>query len=182
MYAMLASIMSAFLWSVILKITVFDKMVKERLQEGTKLRDLKREDAILQKSKFFQLITCSVAMLMMVKMDLNLFSVTRLKEDLQAFNLKSGKTFVVDNRFNCTDCAYPVQEGDIILFGKGTIGKILALPGDVIAQTREGSLGRSIASETIMNVPEGYVAIKTSKGKEVVFVKISDLIGKLKKP
>jgi hypothetical protein len=106
-----------------------------------------------------------------------------LRLEAKAFKLVPGKTIVIDNRFNCVSCAHAVSEGDLLLFGRGTIGQVLALPGEVIAQTRSTSLGRSIASETVMEVPEGHIALKTgADGKEVVLVRIGDLVGKLKTP
>ena len=180
MYALFTTIMSAFVWSIIMKVFVFDKQVIENLKDEIKIRDVSKEDFILQRSKFFQLITCALLMAFMIKMDLNFFSITKLKASVEGFNLKMGQTLVVDTRFNCVQCAHSVADGDLILFGKGTVAQILALPGEVIAQTQSNSLGRSIASDTITTVPEGHVALKTGKGQEIVIVKISDLVGKLK--
>jgi hypothetical protein len=180
MYALFTTITSAFVWSIIMKVFVFDKQVIENLKDDIKIRDVTKEDFILQRSKFFQLITCAVLMAFMIKMDLNLFSITKLKASIEQFNLRAGQTLVVDTRYNCVECAHPVVEGDLILFGKGSVAQILALPGEVIAQTQANSLGRSIASDTITTVPQGHVALKTGKGQEMVIIKISDLIGKLK--
>lgn len=183
MYAMFTTISCAFVWSVLLKKLVFDRMVEKQMESGKKLRDMQKEDQILQRAKFLQLVTCTALMAIVVKTDLNLFSVTKLKSGSSAYQLRSGKTIVVDNRFNCVDCKHALIEGDLILFGKGTLGQVLAMPGEVIAQTRETSLGRSIASETVTEVPEGHIALKTgAEGKDVVLVPISDLVGRLKKP
>jgi hypothetical protein len=144
---------------------------------------MQKEDLILQRAKFLQLVTCAALMVFVVKSDLNLFSVTKLKSGSSVYKLQKGKTIVVDNRFNCVDCKHALAEGDLILFGRGTLGQVLAMPGEVIAQTRETSLGRSIASETVTEVPEGHIALKTgAEGKDVVLVPISDLVGRLKKP
>ncbi len=180
MYALFTTIMSAFAWSIIMKVFVFDRQVVENLKDGKKVRDVSKEDFILQRSKFLQLITCAALMTLMIKMDLNLFSITKLKASVEQFNLRAGQTLVVDTRFNCVQCRHALSEGDLILFGKGTVAQIMALPGEVIAQTQANSLGRSIASDTITTVPEGHVALKTGKGHEMVIVKISDLVGKLK--
>ena len=183
MYAMFMTITCAFVWSVLLKKLVFDRMVEKQMESGKKLRDMQKEDQILQRAKFLQLVTCTALMAFVVKTDLNLFSVTKLKSGSSAYQLRSGKTIVVDNRFNCVDCKHALIEGDLILFGRGTLGQVLAMPGEVIAQTRETSLGRSIASETVTEVPEGHIALKTgAEGKDVVLVPISDLVGRLKKP
>lgn len=183
MYLLLVTILCAFAWSVILKKFVFDKLVKKQMQEGSKLRDLVLEDRIIQRTKWLQLVTCAVLIAAVVKSDLNLFSVTKLRLESKAFKLIPGKTIVIDNRYNCVDCFHAVKEGDLLLFGRGTIGQVLALPGEVIAQTRTTSLGRSIASETVMEVPSGHIALKTgADGKEVVLVRIGDLVGRLKTP
>jgi hypothetical protein len=183
MYSFLVTIVCAFGWSVVLKKFVFDKMVKKQMEEGTKLRDLVYEDRVIQRAKWFQVVTCALVLSAVVKSDLNLFSLTKLRLEAKAFKLVPGKTIVIDNRFNCVSCAHAVNEGDLLLFGRGTIGQVLALPGEVIAQTRSTSLGRSIASETVMEVPEGHIALKTgADGKEVVLVRIGDLVGKLKTP
>jgi hypothetical protein len=163
-----------------MKVFVFDKQVVENLKDEIKIRDVSKEDFILQRSKFFQFITCATLMAFMIKMDLNLFSITKLKASIEQFNLRAGQTLVVDTRYNCVQCAHSIVEGDLILFGKGSVAQILALPGEVIAQTQANSLGRSIASDTITTVPQGHVALKTGKGQEMVIIKISDLIGKLK--
>lgn len=180
MYSLFIAIVSAFSWSVITKFFVFDKLVADNMQEGSKLRDLKREDTVLQRSKLLQLFTCSVLMFMMVKFDLNLFSITKIKKNYQSFNLTSGKTAIVDNRFNCFECKHSLQDGDIVLFAKGSLAQVMARPGEVIAQVQEGSLGRSIASETIITIPSDHVALKTGDSNEIIVVKISDLIGKVK--
>jgi hypothetical protein len=183
MYSLFVTIICAFGWSLVLKKFVFDKMAKKQMEEGTKLRDLVYEDRVIQRAKWFQVVTCALLLTAVVKSDLNLFSVTKLRLEAKAFKLVPGKTIVIDNRFNCVSCAHAVSEGDLLLFGRGTIGQVLALPGEVIAQTRSTSLGRSIASETVMEVPEGHIALKTgADGKEVVLVRIGDLVGKLKTP
>lgn len=183
MYALFVTIVCAFAWSVILKAFVFDKLVKKQMAEGNKLRDLVLEDRIIQRGKWLQVVSCALLLTVVVKSDLNLFSVTKLRLEAKAFKLKPGKTMVIDNRFNCVSCAHPVSEGDLLLFGRGTIGQVLALPGEVIAQTRNTSLGRSIASETVMEVPADHIALKTgADGKDVVLVRIVDLVGKLKTP
>lgn len=183
MYAMFMTITCALVWSVLLKKLVFDRMVEKQMESGKKLRDMQKEDQILQRAKFLQLVTCTALLALVVKTDLNLYSVTKLKSGSSAYKLQKGKTIVVDNRFNCVECKHALVEGDLILFGKGTLGQVLAMPGEVIAQTHETSLGRSIASETVTEVPEGHIALKTgAEGKDVVLVPISDLVGRLKKP
>lgn len=182
MYSLFALIICAFAWSVILKRFVFDKKIEEKIKnEASKLRDLELEDAVLRKAKIFQTLTCSAVLVGLISADLNLFSITKLKDGAQAFRMSPGKTIVVDNRFNCVSCAHSVKEGDLLIFGRGTLGEVMALPGEVIAQTRQTDVGRSIASETVTEVPEGHVAIKTgASGRDVVLVPISELVGKLK--
>jgi hypothetical protein len=182
MYSLFALIICAFAWSVVLKRFVFDKKIEEKIKhEASKLRDLELEDAVIRKAKFFQALSCSLVLAGLIYGNLNLFSITKLKEGSQAFNMSPGKTILVDNRFNCVACAHSVKEGDLLIFGRGTLGEVMALPGEVIAQTRQTDVGRSIASETVTEVPEGHVAIKTGpSGRDVVLVPISELVGKLK--
>lgn len=182
MFVLLATIISAFFFSVIFKKFVFDKKLEENIgTDRSKRRDIGHENIIIQRAKSLQLITCSVIMFGVLHAELNLYSVTRLREGAQAFNLKPGKTLVVDNRFNCLDCKHSLKEGDLIVFGKGSVGKILAVAGDVIAKTTDSKAGRTIASETVISVPENHLALQIGpEGREIVFVKIDDLVGKLK--
>lgn len=183
MYSLFVTISCAFVWSVLMKKFVFDRMVEKQMESGKKLRDLRREDQVLQRSKFLQTVTSAFVLALIVKSDFNLFSVTKMKQGAQAYNLKSGTTVIVDNRYNCVRCKHALQEGDLILFGRGTIGQVLAAPGEVIAQVQSPSEGRSIASETVTEIPEGHIALKTgAEGKDVVLIPINDLVGKLKSP
>jgi len=88
---------------------------------------------------------------------------------------------VVDNRFNCLFCKYPVRDGDIVVFGKGTIGQIMATEGDMVGQLTSDKKGRMIASENIQEVPKGHIAVKLSNQKEMLIIKIDDLIGRIQK-
>jgi hypothetical protein len=118
---------------------------------------------------------------LIVRSEMNLFSLTKIKEDLTSVNLKSGHTLVVDNRFNCLFCKYPVRDGDIVVFGKGTIGQIMATEGDMVGQLTSDKKGRMIASENIQEVPKGHIAVKLANQKEMLIIKIDDLIGKIQK-
>lgn len=184
MFMLLAMICCSFIYSVLIKKFVFDKILQENIgSDRSKRRDMAHENVVVQRAKSAQLATCSFIMFSVLFGQLNLYSITRLKEGAQAFHLTPGKTAIIDNRFNCITCKHAVKEGDLMVFGKGTLGKILAMPGDIIAKTTETKLGRSIASETVHSVPEGHIALQVgSTGKDVVFVKIDDLVGKLKTP
>jgi len=126
-------------------------------------------------------VTAGFVFALLMKSELNLFSITKIREDLTSFNMKSGQTLIVDNRYNCVQCKYPVRDGDLVVFGKGTIGQIMATEGDMVGQVSQDKTGRMIASENIQEVPKGHIAIKLANQKEMVFVKIDDLIGKLQK-
>lgn len=182
MFVLLVTICSSFFYALIAKRLVFDRILAENMgSDRSKRRDVAHENVVVQRIKSLQLVTCSVIMFSVLYAELNLYSVTRLREGVQAFYLKPGKTVVVDNRYNCIACKHSIKEGDIILFGKGSIGKVLALPGDVIAQTSVNDLGRTIASESVQTVPEGHVALHVGvDGREVAYVRIDDLVGKLK--
>lgn len=182
MFMLLASICSAFVFSAFFRRFVFDKALEDSLDsDRSKRRDISHEDQIIRRAKGLQFVTCFGLAVAIIWSGLNLYSVTRVKDGAQAFRLVPGKTHVVDNRFNCVRCAYSVKEGDIMVFGKGVIGQVLGLPGDVIARTTPGQLGRSVASETVTVVPAGQVAVRTGpEGREISFVKIEELVGKLK--
>lgn len=183
MYSLLVLLVTTFLYSIVLKKFIFDKRIKLQMnsQPDDKLRDLEFEGVILHRSKMMQMITAAFIFGLVLHTEINLFSLTKVKEDVAGFQLKSGKTLVVDNRFNCVGCKYPIKDGDIVVFGKGTVGQIMALQGDMVGQFSQDKTGRVIASESVQDVPHGYVAIKLANQRDMVMVKISDLIGKIKK-
>jgi len=184
MFSLLATIGCAFSFSLFLKKFVFDRVVRENLQgEGVKRRDLAWESEVLNRAKWAQLAVCGGLMAMVVHTGLNLYSVTRIKEGSAVFGLRPGATVVVDNRYNCTACAHPLQEGDLVVFGKGVIGRILGNGGDVVAQSVPGAVGRSIASESVVTVPAGHVAVQVGDdGSTLAFIKEGDLVGKVNNP
>lgn len=182
MYALLTLLLTTTFFSFGLKKLIFDKRIKIQMSEsGDKLRDLEFEGVILHRSKLFQTIIACFVFAFVVKSDMNLFSVTKVKNDIAHFNLKSGKTILVDNRFNCVECKHPVQDGDLVMFGKGSIGQVMAKAGDLVGQVSQDSTGRMIASESMLEVPRGHVALKSPNGKDIMFIKVSDLIGKIQK-
>lgn len=184
MYSMLILISTSFFYSLVLKKFVFDKKVAVQMKEketDVKVRDLEFEGMILHKSKVFQFITAAFALVMLVKMDVNLFSVTKVREDIANFNFKKGHTILIDNRYNCVGCKYQLHDGDYVVFGRGTIGQVLAKEGDMVGEVSHDKRGRMIASENLQEVPRGHVAVRASNGKDIVFVRIQDLIGKIQK-
>ncbi|WP_408098259.1 hypothetical protein ACJVC5_04925 [Peredibacter sp. HCB2-198] len=182
MYALLVLLSTTFFYSLVLKKFVFDKKVEEQMSSSEdKMRDLEFEGVVLQRSKIFQFVTACFLLAMVIRMDVNLYSVSKVKEDLASFNLKRGSTILVDNRFNCIACRYELKDGDLVLFGRGTIGQVLAREGDMVGQIGQDPNGRTIASENVQEVPRGHLAVKSSNGKDIVFIKIEDLIGKIQK-
>jgi hypothetical protein len=181
MYATLVLLVTSFIYSIVLKNFIFDKKIK--LQMGghadEKIRDLEFEGLVLQRSKVLQVGTAVLVFTIILKSGINLYSVTKIKQDLADFNLKSGQTRVIDNRFNCVSCKYPVRDGDLVVFGRGTVGQIMATQGDMVGQVSQDQVGRMIASENIAEVPSGHVAIKLANSKEILIVKVDDLIGKI---
>ena len=177
---MLVTVTTAFVYSIILKKFVFDKKVSSQIdQESGKVRDLEFEGVVLQRSKVFQMVTACFLLALLVKFDVNLFSVSKVKDEIANFKMKKGNTILIDNRYNCINCKYQVHDGDYVVFGRGTIGQILAKEGDFVGEVAQDKQGRMIASENVMEVPKGHVAIKAANGKDIVFVKIEDLIGKI---
>ena len=183
MYSILTLIVTTFLFSFVLKKIVFDKRIKLQMNSrpDDKLRDLEFEGIIVQRSKMLQMMTATFVFSLVLRSEMNLFSLTRVKEDLTTFNLKQGHTLVVDNRYNCVVCKYPVRDGDLIVFGKGIIGQVMAIQGDMVGQISQDRKGRIIASENIQEVPKGHVAIKLANQKDIVMVKLDELIGKIQK-
>lgn len=183
MYAALVLLVTTFTYSIILKRFIFDKRVKVQMDShpDDKLRDIEFEGIVLHRSKLLQMITAGFFFALIIRTEVNLFSVTKIKEDLTSFNLKSGSTLLVDNRFNCLACKYPVRDGDVVVFGRGTLGQIMATEGDMVGQISADTKGRVIASENIQEVPKGHIAIKLANQKEVLMVRVGDLIGKIQK-
>ena len=69
----------------------------------------------------------------------------------------------------------------MIMFNKGNIGQVLAKEGEPVGEVVKDTQGRTIASLNVQEVPKGHVAVKTANGKDIIFIKIVDLIGKIKK-
>jgi hypothetical protein len=179
LYAILVLLTTSFLYSMVIKKFVFDKRIEQTTGPELKFRDLEFEGMILQRSKMFQMITASFIMALIIKLNVNLFSFTKVREDISSFSLKRGSSVVIDNRYNCLGCKYQVRDGDFIVFGKGLIGQVLAKEGDFVGQVAEDHAGRFIASENVHEVPRGHLAVKAANGKDILFVKIDDLIGKI---
>lgn len=180
MYAWLIILSTSFIYSIILKKFIFDKRIVYQMENAEeKVRDLEFEGVILHRSKVFQIATTTFVLALLVKFDVNLYSVSKVKEDIASFKLKKGNTILIDNRYNCMSCKYRLQDGDFIVFGKGIIGQVLATEGDMVGQIAQDKVGRMIASENVQEVPRGHIAVKAANGRDIVFVKIDDLIGKI---
>lgn len=183
MYSALVLLLTTLFFSIILKKFVFDKKIAIQIsrEAGDKLRDIEFEGVILQRSKLMQFATVCFALGLIVRSDMNLFSLTKIKEDITSFNLKSGHTVVIDNRYNCLACKFSVKDGDLIMFGKGVLGQVMAIEGEMVGQISQDRKGRIIASENIQEVPSGHVAIKLGNQNEIVMIRLQDLIGKIQK-
>jgi hypothetical protein len=180
MYATLVVLITTSLFSLILKRLIFDRKIKSQMngEELVKIRDLEFEGIVVERSKLMQMVSAAFVFSLIIRADLNLFSLTRIKQDMVHFSLRKGHSVVVDNRFNCVSCKYQLQEGDVVMFGRGTIGQILAREGEMVAQVAQDKRGRVIASDNSQAVPAGHVAVRVGTS-ELAFVKISDLVGKL---
>jgi hypothetical protein len=182
MYSLLVMLIISLFYSLVVKKLVFDRHVDKNMGEhDEKSRDLEFEAHVLQRSKIFQMMTVSFLLALIIKFDVNLKSVTKVKEELAGFNLKKGHTLFVDNRYNCVQCKFRLHDGDIVIFGKGVIGQMMAQEGDLVGEVAQDQKGRMIASENIQEVPQGHVAVKAANGKDIIFVPIKDLIGKIQK-
>ena len=183
MYSIMIMMITTFFFSIILKKFVFDKRVQVQLdsQSQGKMRDIEFEGVVLQRSKLMQMIMATFLFAVLMRSEVNLFSLTKIKEDISSFSIKSGHTLIVDNRFNCLTCKFPIRDGDIIVFGRGTLGQIMATEGDMVGKIAQDKKGRIIASEDILEVPKGHIAIKLANQQEIVMVKLTELIGKIQK-
>lgn len=180
MFSMLTLLATSFFYSMILKKFIFDKRIESQVKgQDEKARDLEFEGVILQRSKIFQIVTACFIFTVLVWQDLNFYSVTKIKEDVASFGLKKGNTVVVDNRFNCTRCQYQVYDGDLLVFGKGYIGQVMARGGDFVGEVSSDRSGRNIASDNVQEVPAGHVAVKVANG-EIAFVKLTEITGKIR--
>ena len=183
MYSVLVMMVTTLIFSIVLKKFIFDKRIKLQMhgQPNDKLRNLEFEGIIVHRSKVMQIITASFLFALVMRSEMNFYSLTKTKDDLTSFNLKKGHTLIVDNRYNCLTCKYPLKDGDIVVFGRGTIGQMMASEGDMVGQISQDKRGRIIASENIQEVPKGHVAIKLANQQEIIMIKLSDLIGKIQK-
>jgi hypothetical protein len=181
MYSLLVLLATSFLYSFALKKLIFDKKVETSLQQDSKIRDLEFEGMILEKSKILQLTTSCFLLALLIRSDLNLYSISKVREEIADFDLKKGSTILIDNRFNCFACRYSLQDGDYVVFGKGVVGQVMAREGDIVGEVHKDSHGRMIASQNVQEVPKGHVALRASNGKDILFIKIEDLIGKIQK-
>jgi hypothetical protein len=184
MISVLVVIVSAFIFSFTLKKMVFDPRLRKQLtnKSGSKIRDTSFEKSIWGKTKVWQFAFSVLAFSYVLKNDLNLFSITKIKHDIAISNFKKGETIVVDNRFNCLKCDYKIKEGDIVVFTKGYLGEVLAVAGEKIAYVEGDFQSRSLASnQTSYQIPEGHIAVKTGKDEEpIAIIKIDELIGRVK--
>lgn len=183
MFSMLVLLSMAFVFSFLLKKLIFDKRVARKMESSqNKIRDLEFEGVILQRSKVFQVFSACFLLALIVKFDMNLFSVSKVKEDIAyQSGIKKGSTVVIDNRYNCISCKYEVRDGDYIVFNRGYIGQVMAKQGEMVGLISQDQRGRMIASENVQEVPEGHIAVRSSNGKDIIFVQLSELIGKVQK-
>lgn len=180
MFSMLTLLATSFFYSMILKKFIFDKRIEDQVKgQDEKSRDLEFEGVILQRSKIFQIVTACFIFTVLVWQDLNFFSVTKIKDDVAAFGLRKGTTVVVDNRFNCVSCQYQVHDGDLLVFGKGYIGQVMARGGEFVGEVSSDRSGRNIASDNVQEVPAGHVAVKVANG-EIAFIKLTEITGKIR--
>ncbi len=187
MYSLLTLLLISLGYSLLLKKLIFDKKFDEHLKDHhslskeEKVRDLDYENVVIQKSKVFQVILATFVFALIIKSDFNLFSISKPKHDLSHFKIPKGKTVVIDNRFNCFECKYGLKDGDLIVHGLGGIAQIIAKEGEPVGEVLQDTKGRTIASVSVQEVPKGHVAVKPSNSKEIIFIRLVDIIGKLEK-
>lgn len=176
-------IICSLVFSEVLKFYLNFKIKKQIAKDAEdKTQHIDFEKNILKQSKYFQIITSVFIFSMILQHDLNFYSLTHISESKPHLGLERGH-YMIDNRYNCTHCAYELIPGDVVIFGKGYMGKVLAMEEETIAQLTSPGPGRTIASEKIVTTPKNHIAIYVGeKSEKVIFIKISDLVGKIKKP
>jgi hypothetical protein len=187
MYSLLTMLVISISYTFLLKKLIFDKKFdffldeKHVLEKHEKIRDLDYEDLIIKKSKIFQAIIASFVFALIIKTDINFYSIAKAKSHVSGLKIPSGKALIVDNRFNCFDCKYYLNEGDVIIFGSGVFGQVIAKAGETVGEVVQDSRGRTIASVSQNEVPDNHLAVKSANGKDILFIEPKDIIGKLKK-
>ena len=183
MFSLLILLMTTFFFSLGLKKFIFDRRIAEQLDDRNKekARDMEFEGVILHRSKLLQMVLSCFMFTLVVFSDLNLFSVTKVRDEVSMFDLKKGHSLLVDNRYNCFNCRFQLKDGDLVLFGKGYIGQVMAKGGDMVGEVSQDKSGRMIASENVQEVPAGFVAIKSANGSDIVFIRTQELIGKIRR-
>lgn len=181
MYSLLTLLISTFFYSILLKKFIFDKRIKIQMsaEPSDKLRDLEFEGVILQRSKIMQMVTILFFFGVIIRTDVNLFSFTKVKAEVSDLKIKQGQTLLIDNRYNCISCKYPLKDGDLVVFGKGMVGQVMAKQGDMVGKVSKDSIGRTIASENVQEVPAGHFAVKMPGKNEIILVKMNEVIGKV---
>lgn len=61
------------------------------------------------------------------------------------------------------------------------VGQVMAKEGELVGEVSQDKTGRMIASTNVQEVPVGHLAVKSSNGKDIIFIRIDDLIGKIQK-
>jgi len=183
MYSLLVLLLTTFIFSMLLKKFIFDARIKKQMGEKytDKIRDLEFEGIIIQRSKFFQLVTSCFIFSLIIRMDINLYSLTKIKEDINELKIYRGTTVFIDNRFNCVDCQYYLKEGDVVIFGRGHLGQVMAKPGEFVGEFLLDGQGRGLANENVQRVPINHLAVRSGDGANLSFIKMDDLIGKINK-
>jgi hypothetical protein len=181
MFSWVVLLFTSFCWSMVLKKFVFDRLLQQkRAAGGEQVRDLEFEGIVLHRSKLYQMCTSGFLFSLLVYFNVNLISVARIRDEMAQFNLKRGKTLMVDNRYNCIKCRYQIKDGDLVVFGRGHIGQVMAQEGDFVGEVVQDKAGRMIASENILEVPSGSIAVKAANGKDIIFVPVHELTGKVR--
>jgi hypothetical protein len=165
---------------MILKKLVFDKKVFSQMEKfELKTRDVEFEGGLLHRVKIFQFVTSVFTLAILIKVDLNLFSITKINQDISNLKIKKGNTVIIDNRYNCINCKYRINDGDFVVFGKGIVGQVLAKEGELVGEIVPHNSIRQPSSENIKEVPQEHIAVKSSSSNEIFFVRIQELIGKI---
>jgi hypothetical protein len=95
--------------------------------------------------------------------------------------LKFQKDYVVNQKYNCTDCRFQLHRHDFIAFNHWSVAEIIALPGEDVEIKKYSFKNRTVASNGITKVPSGKIAVRGDQGKSVFLVDLKDVNGKIMK-
>lgn len=110
--------------------------------------------------------------------DANALGYKMLSGNIHYLNLKSNK-LILDKRYNCINCKYEVQKGDVVYTTSNIVGIVVAKPHETVSLGQ--TMGRGIASTDELKLADGQLALLTQGGKATRLIYEKELKGKFLK-